>query len=290
MSVVGIKIGRNYGVDLLRMLAMYMVLVLHILGRGGVLSTTTPLSFQYNVAWLLETAAYCAVNCYGLISGYVGIKSTYRYSNIINLWIKVLFYSVVLMLVVISFRPFYGGVMEAAKYFLPVSYKRYWYFTAYFAMFFFAPILNFAIRALTKKQAIISSVCIIIVFSVLQTLRGDLFLTGGGYSALWLMILYYVGGCIREFDLFSDLSKAKAIIGYSVMVIASWGVKILFEIVAAHMGIQRLQSYSGILISYISPTILFSAIFLVVLFGKMILSEGKIKWIKKLSHWHLACI
>ena len=283
MSAVETKTVRNYGVDLLRMLAMYMVLVLHILGRGGVLTSAVPLSLEYNVAWLLETSAYCAVNCYGLISGYVGIKSTYRYSNVINLWTKVLFYSVGLLLVVILFRPFYGGVLEAIKYCLPVSFRKYWYFTAYFAMFFFVPILNFAIRSLTKKQAIASCVCIMGAFSVLQTLRGDLFLTGGGYSALWLIILYYFGGCIREFDLFSDLSKAKAVIGYCVTVTVSWGMKILGESVATHTGIQKIQSYSGILISYISPTILFSAIFLVVLFGKMTLSEDRIKWVKKLS-------
>lgn len=29
---------RNYGIDLLRMLAMWMVIILHILNKGGVLS------------------------------------------------------------------------------------------------------------------------------------------------------------------------------------------------------------------------------------------------------------
>ena len=59
---------RNRGIDLLRMTAMWMVVILHILNKGGVLAAAAPLSAGQGTARLLETAAYCAVNCYGLIS------------------------------------------------------------------------------------------------------------------------------------------------------------------------------------------------------------------------------
>ena len=72
---------RNYGIDLLRMLAMWMVIILHILNKGGVLSAAAPLSAGYEAAKLLEAGAYCAVNCYGLISGYVGVQHRFRYSG-----------------------------------------------------------------------------------------------------------------------------------------------------------------------------------------------------------------
>ena len=35
---------RNRGVDLLRMVAMWMVVILHILNKGGVLEAAAPLS------------------------------------------------------------------------------------------------------------------------------------------------------------------------------------------------------------------------------------------------------
>ena len=73
------KRERNYGIDLLRIVSMLMVVVLHVLGQGGVLKTSTPLSIGYSVAWILEIAAYCAVNCYALISGYVGVNSKFKY-------------------------------------------------------------------------------------------------------------------------------------------------------------------------------------------------------------------
>ena len=47
---------RNRGIDLLRMTAMWMVVILHILNKGGVLAAAAPLSAGQGTARLLETA------------------------------------------------------------------------------------------------------------------------------------------------------------------------------------------------------------------------------------------
>lgn len=96
---------RNYGIDLLRMLAMWMVIILHILNKGGVLSAAAPLSAGYEAAKLLEAGAYCAVNCYGLISGYVGVQHRFQYSGAIALWLRVTFYTVSITAVFAAFLP-----------------------------------------------------------------------------------------------------------------------------------------------------------------------------------------
>ena len=62
---------RNYGIDLLRIVSMIMIPVLHILGQGAILDRSSALSGSYKAAWLLEIVCYCAVNVYGIISGYV---------------------------------------------------------------------------------------------------------------------------------------------------------------------------------------------------------------------------
>ena len=60
---------RNYGIDLLRLVLMFMVVVLHVLGHGGVLSAAQPMSGQYITAWLMESLAIGAVNSYAIITG-----------------------------------------------------------------------------------------------------------------------------------------------------------------------------------------------------------------------------
>ncbi|MBR4172933.1 MAG: hypothetical protein IKR46_01015 [Clostridia bacterium] len=61
---------RNQGIDLLRIVSMYMVCVLHTLGQGGVLETLSVGSTKYYAFWLLEISQYYAVNSFALISGY----------------------------------------------------------------------------------------------------------------------------------------------------------------------------------------------------------------------------
>lgn len=65
--------SRNYGIDLLRIVSMFMICILHVIGVWGGEASAT-LSLNYNIAWLIECACDCAVNAFALISGYVGIK------------------------------------------------------------------------------------------------------------------------------------------------------------------------------------------------------------------------
>lgn len=91
--------GRNYGIDLLRIGSMFMIVLLHILGAGGMLGATSyHVSFN-RILWLIEIACYCAVNCYAIVSGYVGYKQKFKFTNIIVLWLQVFFYTFLINLV-----------------------------------------------------------------------------------------------------------------------------------------------------------------------------------------------
>ena len=48
---------RNYGIDLLRMVSMYMVCMLHTLGCGGILAGTAADSVKHCIAWFVEIVA-----------------------------------------------------------------------------------------------------------------------------------------------------------------------------------------------------------------------------------------
>ena len=70
---------RNYGLDALRMLAMFMIVILHILNQGGILNASGRFTSQYEEGWLLQIASICAVDVYALSSGYVWVNAKYRY-------------------------------------------------------------------------------------------------------------------------------------------------------------------------------------------------------------------
>ena len=70
---------RIASIELLRILAMMMVVMLHYLSKGELL---TPLTEEFGtgayVTWLLEAFSIVAVNVYMLISGYFLVESGFK--------------------------------------------------------------------------------------------------------------------------------------------------------------------------------------------------------------------
>lgn len=268
--------GRNLGLDLLRMAAMFLVATLHVLGAGGVLDSAAPLSPDYETAWLLECAAYCAVNCYALLSGYVGVNGRFRYANLALLWLQAAFYTILIPVAFALLAPGMVGTREVIRGFFPAMSNHYWYFTAYFAMFFFIPAFNYLVKHLKRRQMDVLTVSIVVVFSLLPTVfqrdvadifPGDLFITYGGYSPLWLALLYILGAYARKYNLCARISCAGAFGIYALCILLTWGEKWMVE----GLGMKVLGEYipGGLLVSYTSPTILLAAAALLAGFSKL---------------------
>ena len=259
---------RNRGIDLLRMTAMWMVVILHILNKGGVLAAAAPLSAGQGTARLLETAAYCAVNCYGLISGYVGVQRRFRYSGALALWLRVAFYTLGITAVFACLMPGSVNGDRVLRAFFPVLFRQYWYVTAYFGMCLFIPFFNLLLNRLSKGQLRLLALSIVLVFSVLPTLRQkDVFLTDNGYSVLWLSCLYLLGGVLRLCG--SQTSRRPASRGaiYAGCVLATWLVRLagdrLWMARTGHLCDKVL------LTAYTSPTVLLAAVALVLCFAEL---------------------
>lgn len=60
------KKERNYGLDMLRMICMFLIVNLHVLSPGGAMARVQGNEGTYYACWFLETCAYCAVDCYGI--------------------------------------------------------------------------------------------------------------------------------------------------------------------------------------------------------------------------------
>ena len=60
--------NRHYGIDLLKIIAMQMVVMLHVMRHGGVTAILLrdTHSISYGAEQLLNTFCLCAVNCFVL--------------------------------------------------------------------------------------------------------------------------------------------------------------------------------------------------------------------------------
>ena len=221
-NVSDVKQERNYGVEYLRMISMYFIVVLHVLGQGGILNNLQPLSIKYDVMYLLEGVVYCAVNCFAIISGYGMSMGKTKYNKLISLWLQVLFYSVVLTVIVAVFMPGRVTKSDILKAFFPLMSDRYWYFTSYFVLYLCTPILNRVINDLTKEYYIAFLIGMGLLFVFFSPVFGNYRGLCDGYSFGWLIALYFVGGYIRKYPM-NNISPCRALLGYIVCVLGTGG-------------------------------------------------------------------
>lgn len=256
---------RNYGLDLLRMLLMLMVVILHVLGKGGILDNAVMGTTNYYIAWILEAACYCAVNCYALITGYVYYNGKYRVSSMLMIGIQALFYNIIIYGIfwIASLETFSLG--QLLNVFFPVSRNTHWYLSAYAGLFIMIPVLNAALNAFSLRQTKIFLMLSFVGLSLITTfLMEDPFRLAGGYSSFWLCYLYLVGGFIKKYRWDVAVSKIKC--GLVFMVCVGLTVLFKFLVKAITMHLFGDDKGSGILLSYMSPTILFAGIALFLIF------------------------
>lgn len=258
---------RNHGIELLRIFAMLLAAVLHILKKGGVITASEGNLAAYSTVWLLEAAAYCAVNCYALISGYVGYSDRpkpLRLARCIELWLQVVFYSVIITTVYCIAGVGSVGVSDFADAFLPVTSKQYCYFTAYIGMFFFIPLLNALVRRLNRRALVSLCIMLIAVFSLYDTFasfwKKDPLALVGGHSPLWLGVLYIFGAAMKKLRVPESMSSKKALLIYASAAVFT----ALFKIT----GDRLLRFVPGSLfVRDTSPTVLLCAAALLVAFA-----------------------
>ena len=138
---------RNPGIDMIRIVGMFSIVIHHILHHGKVIKTFS----QYPELKLLEIICFWHVSSFALISGIVGFK-TNKYSNLLYLWFCLLFYTLGIHFILKKFRPKWVKNAKLIHDLFPVIFSRYWYFTQYFGMYLILPPINKGISLLTKNE------------------------------------------------------------------------------------------------------------------------------------------
>ncbi len=267
--------SRNYGIDLLKILSMYMVVVLHILHHGGIMTGCEPGMSQLS-AQLLHTASFCAVNLFGLTTGYLMGDRRVKYGRVVDLWLQVVFYCVVISAAAcllgkaVSLRGWLGALA-------PVTFKSYWYFSAYFGLFFLMPYLNAMLSALSKRQDRGLALVLVVLFFLVSCLSPeDAFAMRDGYSLIWLLILYVTGALLRKYAHRVTLSSWWLVGGYLAMVLLTVVSQYAIEAVTTSIA-------GNLLLQYDSVTVVAMAVFLMLLFSRIRLPSALQKAVAVLS-------
>lgn len=220
---------RMVNIEILRLLAMAMVVSLHYLDKGELLEKLTgPLSLQGHLAWILESFSIAAVDVYVLISGYFLVETGFRSRRVISLVLQVMFYTCLLpvFLVITGVLPpgeitFYN-ILQCI---FPTNMLHYWFVSAYVLMFLFTPVLNAAVRGMGRRQLQGAIVLLLIMESLSKTvIPVRLELDNLGYDAYWFMVVYLIAAYIRLYGIPFLEKRGRAILCY---ILACFGMYLL---------------------------------------------------------------
>ncbi len=261
---------RNYGLDLLRLVSAFYVVIAHTTGLGGVLAATVPHSAQNYICRLLMIFTICSVNIFGIISGYVGYRETEKkvsFSGYLSLWLTVVFYSLLYIGIFWLVLPGSISKEDVLRSIFPVTSKFYWYFSCYSVVYFSAPFLNRLLRHSSEKDLkwLFLFCCILIVIEYI----GQPFDMGAGYSVTWIVMLYLIGGIMKKTGLGSRIPAYAAILGI-------FFISFVFFYLGIKQDVWTFQIFDFnfvITASINSPFYLSAAILYVVLFSRVKLNS-----------------
>lgn len=193
--------NREYGLDVLRTLSMLFVIMVHIIGHGGLKTAYSFGTIGSAMVTFLQTAAYPAVNCFVLISGYLLADKPFRLSRLLQIWFTAVFWSVLIQCAFYITDPSGISLGKTLFMFLPVLSGRYWFLNAYIVMIFASPFLNYLLNTLPywKIRVLLLAAFAVFCIAPLLALNNDVFTTQNGYSFPWFLVLYLTGGYIKKY-------------------------------------------------------------------------------------------
>ena len=192
---------RQANFELLRIVAMFMIITLHYIVKGCSVSDAIDRTFVYYTLRLIEAFCIVAVNCYVLISGFFLVESEWKAGRVISLLAQILFYSVLIPLAMmcigmISWQDL--DLYDWIGFIFPIETEHYWFATAYLMMYIFAPVLAAGVKRMDKKSMQKVIVVLLLFFSVGKSVLPVSLVTDRyGYDYGWFLCLFLIAAYIR---------------------------------------------------------------------------------------------
>lgn len=192
---------RNSSIELLRIILMGFILIWHTFVHGAGLSriaTLTDWGPKYIDELLLCSVVCIAVNCYIFISGYYGIKFTWR--GFFNLIYTALFYSVSISLLTYLFSPISLSKEWIFYMLCPLTGYVWWFFSCYVILYLLSGLINSTLEQITQRQFISILIGIYTFLYLYHLILGKIGGVPIGQICLFIFI-YAIGRYAAKFKL-----------------------------------------------------------------------------------------
>lgn len=260
------KLLRESNIEILRVLAMFFVLIGHvILLRNGYPSLDelyqSPLKSFFR--YLLPAVSCVGVDVFILISGWFGIRFSIK--GLMKLLFQFLFLTISILAVAAIYDK---SLIDMTSIKASVGlYNGYWFVMAYIGLYLLSPLLNAFVEICSERQLR----SFLILFYIFQSYYS--WLTAfvdylEGYSIMFFCVLYLTSRYfklypVRLLDRYAALFYSGALLFQTVIFMYCW----------SHYGM------AARMIRYDNPLVIFQGLLLLLLFSKRVFYSRSINWI-----------
>lgn len=265
------KIRRLANIELLRIVAMLLIVCYHFSSHGLVLVDYDFDDSNRFFNWLMRGIGYIGVNVYILISAYFLCKGSFKFKKLIQLILEVWFYSLAIyMLMVVTHQvPF--SPKGFCTSFLPTLFSQYWFVTCYVVLYILSPFLNRVIRhlyesgAANSRNIILSNplfkftALLLVLFSVIPQFVpfSEWLHFGGTCGIVWMTVVYFIGASLRYFVDIEKLKEKKRTVW--LLAACFWVLPLLTKVVIANISFKLTGNVVGSSLFYMNNSVIIVA-------------------------------
>ena len=219
-----IKKSRDSNIELLRIVAMCLIIFHHLALNTGIIDGYT-LSKTMIFGIMGGIGGKIGVVIFVLITGYFSINKNFSFKKVFILWFQIFCYSVGFMLIFRLTGIEKLGTVDTVKTFFPLAYNQYWFITVYLYLLLLTPFINKFLNSLSKENYQKLLLILTIIFVIIPTVFYTNLLIGSTLTPIGILLFIYVyilGGYIRLYGIkFFENKKLRNIIliclGYIVV-------------------------------------------------------------------------
>lgn len=188
--------NRNNSFDLLRIIAMIMIMSLHFFGWGGAISSLSVK--DYNYYWVMPVYLISGIGntLFFMLAGYF-LSGKVKYEKVLFLECKTRFYSIAVFILFLFIDLISAdsqdtkvSLLSVVKSIFPIASNRYWFISVYLVLYLVINTLHFRLGSLGKKPLLI------IVFALLFN---NIFLVEYQYTLFEGLLGAVIGIYLKEY-------------------------------------------------------------------------------------------
>lgn len=190
------KETRQSNFELLRLIAMFMIVLIH----ANMYLSQFVTGIGFSVAnGIINGICNIGVSLFVIISGYFGLK--FDIKKLVRMELMMITFSLVETVVLFFFQPdsMQGRelIEQLAKSLLPFISRKYWFYSCYVVIYIFSGFVERFISAINEKEFKTLLALMLIIFSVFPTFFYFEIIPDNGKGLVQMLMIYLIGRYIR---------------------------------------------------------------------------------------------